>query len=400
MKGRSSRAPARHPAAVHCTPMVDEERGTRRELGEPRWHWLQRNRGVPAIARGLTLLTAWLRRFPPDTQPSLRARLESRKDTDHESAVFEIYMHAVLSSCGYEVVVEPQTPGGSRPDFLVGIGGLPLCYVEATTSRGDETWNAGASSVYWLLEQAVRRIQVPGFQVWVEGYTVGAGNAVPRQLAGFLNQWFRESDHAEATRIKAEHGVDALPEREFTADDGWSVRMRLWPLLDAAQIPDRLYVALGPGEATHVDSDGQIKRAIDAKQSQHRSADLPLVIAYASNDFLSAPDGEDVANALLGTAYWAFPRQGGGEGRMGRHRDGAWSRGDVCDPPGPAGLIVTGYCQVEALPDAHGLVLWENPFLRSPALPAWPFDRVSRSGDRLVLQPGASPVEALLPRAS
>lgn len=376
--------------------MSTDGRGRRRELGEPLWLWLQNNREVPAIVRGLSLLTRWLSRFPMDAQIPLRTRLESREDTDHQSAVFEIYTHAVLSSCGYEVDVEPRTPGGSRPDFLVGSGGRPLCYVEATTSRGDETSRAGDSAVYWLLEQAVRRIEVPGFQVWVKGYTVGAGNAVPRQLAGFLNRWFRESDHAEATRIKANHGLDALPEREFTADNGWSVRMRLWPMGDAAQTPDRLYVALGSGEVTYVDSDGQIKRAIDAKLSQHRSAELPLVVAYASNSFLSAPDGEDVANALLGTAYWAFPRRGGGEGRMGRHPDGAWSRGSASDPPTPAGLIVTGYCQVEALPDAHGLVLWENPFLPSPALPGWPFDRVSKSGDRLVLQTGASPLEALL----
>jgi hypothetical protein len=83
---------------------------------EPCYEYLARCSSIEA-RRIRDLLETWFEDYPTELKPDLRARFRSRRDDQHRAAAFEFYLFALLTSLGYDVVVEPKI-GTKRPDFL------------------------------------------------------------------------------------------------------------------------------------------------------------------------------------------------------------------------------------------------------------------------------------------
>src|SRR4051794_6823694 len=62
----------------------------------------------------------FLNNYPAEHQATMIRGLRSRDDIRHRSSFFELALHELLLRQGHRVVeVEPELPGGRRPDFLV-----------------------------------------------------------------------------------------------------------------------------------------------------------------------------------------------------------------------------------------------------------------------------------------
>lgn len=353
--------------------------GSLRQPGETLWEWSSRH-AAPEVQRGRALVDRWLQPLSNHLRSRFLTRLQSNDDYNFESALFELTIHALLSSCGYELVPEPESGHGSVPDFLITQCGEVVCYLEATLDRGQDAQRRADDRVYRLLEDAGAYVKCTGFCVSVESFTVGRGNPSPRRLGKFLQEWLSTTSHAAVVA----GGVDGLPTRRYEdSKSGWVLELEIVPLKDAALQPERIWATLSTGEVSYVDPDGRLRRAIRGKSRQHRGVAHPVVVAIARNDPLGPKSDDDVVSALLGTPYWSFPRSGKGEGHMGRHADGIWSTQDSATSRQISGVLITSACSIHGIPDIDPC-LWNNPWRDSRILERWPFRSVawnSQTGD-------------------
>lgn len=78
----------------------------------------------------------WFQRVPAEVQRDLLPRLTSKDDSQHQDALFELYLHELLLRMGYTVEHHLTVSGqGHRPDFLALRDGVPRFYLEATSAH-------------------------------------------------------------------------------------------------------------------------------------------------------------------------------------------------------------------------------------------------------------------------
>lgn len=113
---------------------------------EPSFEYLNRSANDP-IRKIRNVLEDWFSKYPELHQDELRTRFRSRKEHNHSSALFELWLHEVLFRLGCTAEVHPPLPHTDRrPDFLVKPpSGLDF-YLEAihTTGASDDESKAQA----------------------------------------------------------------------------------------------------------------------------------------------------------------------------------------------------------------------------------------------------------------
>ena len=92
----------------------------------------------PEYAYAREFVGQWFEQVPEDERADLQARLTSSDDGQHQTALFELYLNALLLAMGYQVQRHVEL-GEGRVDFLALRGGQPVFYLEATsTTLADE----------------------------------------------------------------------------------------------------------------------------------------------------------------------------------------------------------------------------------------------------------------------
>lgn len=129
-------------------------------------------------------LQAFLDHIPSPQNAGYAHRLRSA-GYDHDATVSEIFVHEVLRRCGYSIELEPTTPRGSRPEFLVSASSFKA-YIEATTDTGIARHNKESEVFETLMSQVSTRITSTGFGIFVHQRLRGHGNPSPKQ---FVNAW-------------------------------------------------------------------------------------------------------------------------------------------------------------------------------------------------------------------
>lgn len=87
----------------------------------------------PEYAHAREFVGEWFERVPENERDDLRARITSDDDGQHQTALFELYLNALLLAMGYEVRRHVKL-GDGRIDFLVLRVGEPVFYLEATSA--------------------------------------------------------------------------------------------------------------------------------------------------------------------------------------------------------------------------------------------------------------------------
>ena len=308
-------------------PLFDDMKRTAtssRQRNEPFFAYLNRSAHREATRiRGR--LESWFKRFPVEARDDVRGRFRGDDDQDHRGAVFELFIHELLTRIGCMVEVHPDIPGTkSRPDFLARHGDC-LFYVEATVVDPSESPFAPNP----LEEDAVAKINEltsPHFYIFAEARgklsTPLSREKVTRPFAELLDA----HDPNDIQRLIDRDGPFAAPSQTITCGS-WSLQGWLEPIAPERRGDDRSRtLVIGPARTGGFDSSTPIQRAVKKKASKYGRLDAPLVVAANVRDPFSDKDAE--MEVLFGKEQITyFEERPDFRPKLGRKPDGVWIQG-------------------------------------------------------------------------
>lgn len=262
--------------------------------------YLNRSANEP-IRKIREVLEHWFFRYPESGKVDLKERFRSRKEHNHSSALFELWLHEVLCRLGCRVTVHPPLAHTDRtPDFLVkSPSGLDF-YLEAIQTTGASDDEANAQARLNTLYDSLNSVKSPNFFLYVDvkglPRTPVPGRDIKRSLEQKLSHLRLEViDHFLDSRR-----LDLLPRWTYEHD---GLRITCFPM------PKPLELRGVPGVRTlgiktfggKIDSEGSIKDAVVKKAKHYGILDHPLVVAVNVTDlFLNE---RDVLHALYGSFH-------------------------------------------------------------------------------------------------
>jgi hypothetical protein len=306
----------------------------------------------------------WAAAFPEESRADLRSRLRDRgKDQAARSALWEIYLHAMLTGAGYEVECHPEMPDTSRkPDFLAsGEGGY--FYLEARVISPAEDQVAidnRRGQIYDVLNQ----ISNPNFYLAVGISREGKSSPRAGKMKSDLERWLNALDPVEVQTFAVER-PEGLPSYKWE-DGEWFITFTVLPGGPARHRPTSRAIGGYPIAVDNMDEIRPIRKALKDKGSAYGKIDAPFVVAIAS--YSGFTNDGDVENALYGTSrqFVSYDANRSPSYHIERHGDGYWKPESPGDRQGVSGVLVAvapaPWNWARTVP-----TLWENPNPRFPA---------------------------------
>ena len=220
----------------------------------------------PYMYRVRNLWEGWYARFP-DRSGSLRSRFRG-DDHNHDGAVFELFLHELLTRLGLSVIVEPSLDDGRSPDFLVSGADRPA-YVEATYLKQPITTPAlEAPALDAINELAGEVSPAIGLSVEVEGALRRAPplRRIKRQTAAWLYQL---DPHAVSWTRQFQTTIEVDPDY-----GDWRMALTAIPRGSSDSL-----IVIGPTRGGPFDVHEDLRRAVERKSNRYRGLTLPLVVA-------------------------------------------------------------------------------------------------------------------------
>lgn len=272
---------------------------------EPSFEYLNRSANEP-IRKIREVLEDWFSRYPESDQVELRKRFRSRKEHNHSSALFELWLHEILFQLGCRVIVHPPLPHTDRkPDFLVKPpSGLDF-YLEAIHTAGASDEETNAQARLNTLYDSLNYLKSPNFFIKIDVNGLPRTPVPGKEIRGVLERELSRLRPELISHFLDSHRLDLLPHWKFEHD---GLRITCSP------IPKPRELRGLPGVRTLgiktfggiIDSEGPIKHAVIKKAGRYGVLNLPLVVAVNATDvFLS---DRDVLHALYGSFHgWPDP---------------------------------------------------------------------------------------------
>ena len=245
----------------------------------------------PASHNVRAALEQWFEDYPDDDKNDLRARFRKRDD-NHESAFFELFLHEVFRRLGLtpEVHPEPST-GRGRPDFLVTPRTGRAVYVEAnvvglTGFMVEDPLEQGVLEAIDELATA----RPTGIRLTAHSLGKLATSPPARRIKNKVARWLEQVDRD----FPRPGSIEPMPSVTVGHGD-WS--LTLTALHRSDRLSDRL-VHAGPSKGGASTEDVALRKNVLEKAKQHGKLDRPLIVAMNTmNGFQSA---EDEMSALFG----------------------------------------------------------------------------------------------------
>ena len=285
-----------------------------RRANESAFEFLNRS-AWPEIANVRHELGLWYARFP-DLNSALRARFR-KKDQNHDSAFFELFLHELFGRLGLSVEVDPALPGGSYPDFRVTGSGSPA-YVEATVVPPAIKDSPLELQVFEAINSLDGKIPA-GRAVSID--TEGALVRAPplRSITGPICSWLNGLEPAAPTW--EDFDLSTAPRLDVPVEPecgDWVVRAEAVPRAAGGSVI----------QARHFSGSGKlgasVRDAISKKARQHDTLGDPLIVAV--NDCSHHGRSSETA-ALFGPMAIGTP-----SGEALPHAGGIWT-GERTDEP-------------------------------------------------------------------
>jgi hypothetical protein len=294
----------------------------------------------PEAERVRSLLDEWCSFYPHYARAELIARLRTRSDVSHMSAVFELTVHELLRRSGASITLHPKIPRArGRPDFLVKPATAPSYYLEVTLafeSAGDDAGEKRLAQLYDILD----RIESPDFFIGVSSKGLPSAPLKAGAIRRKLQQWLDTLDHSQITKALASE-EEQLPELSHT-ESGLSLVFTAFPKRNQ-RAGTRAIGSEFPGVRWSTVPNA-IKSRFSDKAGKYGKPGIPLVIAV--NAFGSSVDRDDIMDALFGKIAVLVNRMTGAT-RPTRTPEGFWY--------GPEGKQNT---RVSAVIWTSGLTAW------------------------------------------
>ena len=368
--------------------------GTRAKLYSESVYAYYRDSERPPMVAIHTLLEQWFSEVPASEQLDLAQRFRSVILRQHQSALFELYLHHLLVRSGFQVQFHPDVAGTqNHPDFLVLKDGTARFYLEAI-AVGNSTKEESEINRINQVYDTLNALESPDFFVSVRVEGAPASSPAGAKIRKDLKKWLATLNWEEISASYITEETEAIPAYEWS-HDGWYVTFEPIPKPPEARGSEGIR-AIGmtmDGKVRTLKLDRDLKEAV-SKKDRYGVLTLPFVHAIQVVDSHRI-DRNDVINGLFGQATVRL-----GPNREQIHErlpNGAWvGRG------GANHQIVSAVC-VWSTVDPSNFVLLEpftihNPYAINPlqanVLP-WPQEVANHSTNELILQPGKPMAEVL-----
>lgn len=338
------------------------------------------------MANVRALLQRWFAAYPEKHRSELRSRFRSRRDNQHHAAFFELYLHALLTSLGYELNVHPETPSSkaSRPDFEVN-SARGSFYLEAR-ALSEASRNPGPAALISRAYDALNQLESPNFFLHVVARGAPKSAVPEKKLRAVVANYLESLDPDACDNILEGGGtLFDLPNVDF-AHDG--LRLTFYPIPKKPSARSKPGVRpLGmysTGSARTVTHKDDLKRALRKKIAHYGELEKPYAVAV--NFVAGHPDDFHAIDALIGQER--FVLQGDQLVSAERARDGVWF--------GRSGPTNTRLSAVIVLSDlnpwsvaARVPRVYHNPWAERPITQEFvAFPSYVASGDKLTLRQG------------
>lgn len=228
-------------------------------------------------------LESWFGEFPEASQRDLKERFRSNNPDTHQSALFEIFLHRLLSALGCNVEVHPKISGtDSRPDFLVHQG--ERCFYLEATAVGRTSGPFALSNNEQDALDKLRTLTSSDFNLGFETRgtltrTLRRNHLLPRfqqLLEAYEPDWVQEQID--------EGGLAAAPSARYEVGD-WCVEAWLIPIGSQSQIPNQSRtISVMPLKAAFTNALEPVRNALKEKGHKYGQPKLPLVVAVHTRD--------------------------------------------------------------------------------------------------------------------
>lgn len=263
----------------------------------------------------------WFGELPASEQDELHKRFQTGKYGEILSALWQLYLHALLVRSGFTVTAHPTLPGTERkPDFLALDGSGEGFYLEAAVvvERDDE---AARRRVLGAIYDQINRVSSPRFWLRVDLDAEGDRQPPAARLRPFLTKWLATLDYERAVELAYAKRWD---EQEQTTWEwgGWRLRFMVLPKVPPERGPT---IGMYPSEGGVFDVRSEVLPTLKKKASRYGYPDRPYVIAVLCDNVVG--DDGDIEAALFGRMTVNFVRAGGQTFCWGAHRksDGLWT---------------------------------------------------------------------------
>ncbi len=266
------------------------------------------------------VLDLWFAELPAAEQDELRSRFHTGKYGEILSALWQLYLHALLVRTGLTVTPHPTLVGTERrPDFLAVRGNVGFYLEAAVVVEPDE--QASRRRVLGAIFDQINLVPSPCF--WLRVYLDAEGEQPPAatRLRPFLADWLTTLDYDKAVELALAKRFEELPHVQWEAG-GWKLRFLALPRVPPEQGPT---IGMYPDEGGVFDPRSEVLPTLKKKASRYGQPDRPYVIAVLCDNVV-ANDG-DIEAALFGRMSVNFEKAGGETFYWGARRksDGLWT---------------------------------------------------------------------------
>jgi hypothetical protein len=275
--------------------------GTRAKLYSESVHAYYRDSERPPMVAIRTLLEQWFAEVPASEQLDLAQRFRSKILRQHQSALFELYLHHLLVRSGFQVQFHPDVAETqNHPDFLVLKDGTARFYLEAI-AVGNSTKEESEINRINQVYDTLNALESPDFYVSVRVEGAPASSPAGTKLRNDLKKWL--------ATLNWGRDFGQLHQRGDRLHSCIRVEPR-WLACDVRAIPKPPEVrgsegvrAIGmtmDGKVRTLKLDRDLKEAV-SKKDRYGALTLPFVHAIQVVDSHRI-DRNDVINGLFGQA--------------------------------------------------------------------------------------------------
>ncbi len=276
-------------------------------------------------------LDKWVSRFPTLHQKQLLSSFRSNIESQHIGAFLELYLHELLRSLGFELVIHPPVEEtNSHPDFLVSSPTGDRFYLEAVVAQERTGGQVGKMHLRNAALDALNRIDSPDFwlNIQISGYP--ATTVSSEMLRTRIVPWLESLEYEKVSRSYTEHGWKSLPVLKIDAN-GMDLIIR--PSPRAAEIRGASGLRTIGSSSTSFSRPRvveAIRRALDKRVHRYGNLQYPLVLAvnvigFRANEYR-------ITEALFGSVQLFVMEDEKGNLSLQHSRDG---KGALIRPTGP-----------------------------------------------------------------
>jgi hypothetical protein len=239
----------------------------------------------------------WFARFPESDRINLRARFRSPIENAHQSAFFELYIHALFHAMNFKLKAHPSLPGKStRPDFRAISPDGKEFLMEVTVAGLSASAEVGSAARKAAIYDALdRNLNSPNFFLRISIEASGAKTPATKKLVKQLECWLSTLDPDSVIRQHAS-GL-TLPNYEWRQDD-WHVEFSAIPKsVEGRGKPGVRPLGMFGIEGGWLQTDEDVRSSL-LKKVRKYGTNLPVLIA--TNVISMHCDQTDMLNALFG----------------------------------------------------------------------------------------------------